>query len=146
MQTGYRQPALRHTRIAQFTGNKNKSILNAKDIDELVHAINSLLNMQVKTGSNFQFLVGDYQCTLIIPPQSGGSGGNMNFRGEYDPTIVYAVGDVVVIRKGNSGGFPAGTFVCVKSAPGAAHPPTQPDTGNIYWISLFDASNLGQWT
>lgn len=81
----------------------------------------------------------------IRPARGGKSSAGMIYRGEYDDQAAYAVQDVVVVRAGNPGGFPAGSYVCVKDSPGSTNPPTQPDAGNEYWHSLSDGSTMGVW-
>lgn len=49
-------------RIEPFSGNKNKSIYDPVHIDELVHAVNALLNMQMADG---QVIVSDTRVLLI---------------------------------------------------------------------------------
>jgi hypothetical protein len=59
--------------IEFFTGNRRKSVMNPRDIDELVARIRALSNVEVVTGMSGKFLLGDDKCLLVIPP--GGSGG-----------------------------------------------------------------------
>jgi len=80
--------------------------------------------------------------TLFIDQQGGGfSSGKMTFRGEYDSETSYAVQDVVVIRSGTN----AGSYVCIAAGATDTDPPTQPDTGNTFWLSLSNASSAGTW-
>ena len=77
-----------------------------------------------------------------IPPPTQGVSAGMVFRGEWDPTKTdYVVQNVVFIRAGSN----AGAFVCVKDAPDSTHPPTNPDTGNEYWMAWPGSFPLGQW-
>ena len=67
--------------------------------------------------------------------QVGGSGGGMNYRGEYQETTSYAIGDVVRVR----GGDHQGVYICVKPALG--NTPTYPepydvDASDNYWEIL----------
>ena len=79
-----------------------------------------------------------YVLRAKIPPAA--SGGISEFRGEYDPTASYNVGDEVVI----SGGANAGSYVCIQA--NSATTPQLPDTGNLYWVSLSgNAPVMGAW-
>lgn len=83
--------------------------------------------------------------TSLIPVRVGGGGGGpggMNFRGDWSPTAspAYQLQDVVVIRSGPN----RGTFVLVTANPGTT-PPQQPDTGNVYWVSLSNGVTMGDW-
>ena len=78
----------------------------------------------------------------IMAAVAKGAVAGMVFRGEFDPTKTdYVVQNVVFIRAGSN----AGAFICVKDAPDATHPPTNPDTGNEFWMAWPGSFPLGQW-
>ena len=84
---------------------------------------------------------GKYIPKINLPMAKGAVAG-MVFRGEFDPTKTdYVVQNVVFIRAGSN----AGAFICVKDAPDATHPPTNPDTGNEFWMAWPGSFPLGQW-
>ena len=72
---------------------------------------------------------------------AGTTASGMNFRGEFDSTATYAVQDVVFIRSGSN----AGAFICIKVGSALTYPPTNPDTGNEYWMAWPGSFPLGQW-
>lgn len=74
--------------------------------------------------------------TAIISMTPSSGGGGLNLRGEYDPTAVYNVSDMVVI----STGINQGTFVCLASGVTG----TPPYTGGVNWLQL-PGGLLGQW-
>jgi hypothetical protein len=62
-----------------------------------------------------------------------GGGGGMNYKGTYNSSTTYAVGDVVRVQSGSS----QGVWVCVIANPGSGHQPTFPEPattgGTNYW-------------
>lgn len=114
---------------------------------QMEDAINSILNAQIinTADSTGRITYADGNIAFLI---AAASSGGATIRGEYTPTPSkpYKAGDIVVVRGDNVGGFPTGTYGCVKNSPGATNPPTQPDTGNTFWISLSNGNTLGQWT
>ena len=66
---------------------------------------------------------------------AGGAGGTGTFRGEYDPSAVYAVQDIVVISLGAN----QGTFCCVSPVSGVA-----PYVAGGFWIQ-WPGGLLAQW-
>jgi len=85
-----------------------------------------------------QFQQGVYR--ISSTSSSGGGKSSVRFRGEYDPTASYAIGDIVVIRAGAN----AGSYGCIQANSGTS--PQLPDIGNLYWISLSgNAPVLGAW-
>lgn len=76
--------------------------------------------------------------SLNIRPVKGGGGPSVtSFKGEYDPTATYNLGNITII----SLGLNQGTFVCVSSSPISGISPT---TGSPNWVQL-PGGLLGQW-
>jgi hypothetical protein len=81
--------------------------------------------------------------TYWKPLGGGGSGGgNMNFRGEFDPSgaTQYVPGDCVVLR----GGISAGFYFCFAQDPAGESVPTYPYTAER-WILLAPGHSAGFW-
>ena len=96
------------------------------------------------SNGKWSFKSGTYFYTPIFPasvPMAQVVTG-MVFRGEWNPlTKDYVAQNVVFIRAGSN----AGAFICLQAAPDATHPPTNPDTGNEYWMAWPGSFPLGQW-
>ena len=84
---------------------------------------------------------GKYVPRLTLP--TGKQGADNGFIGEIDMSgaTVYKVRQWGVIRTGT----PLGTYICIKETDAATNPPTQPDTGNLFWLSLSNGDTIGNW-
>lgn len=97
-------------RFEPFTGNRKKSIYNPKDIDQLGHGLNLLLNLDIKWGDRNELIVTDGRATLVLSPPSTGPAPIVNAH----PFQVYPLdrGQVADADKANPIGY---KFYAVRS-------------------------------
>lgn len=110
-----------------------KSGFDIGALRQMRDAVNALLNGQFVNG---QVIYSDSNVMWIGAAPAAG----FSFRGEYSPSVSYAVDDVVVIRMGAN----AGSYVCIEANTGES--PQLPDSGNLFWVSLSGNSPpMGYW-
>lgn len=141
MRTGFQTPRMVTRFLQRFSGNPRKSIHNAKDIDELVDAINAGRRWVVVIGDKNDVLTGPDRMTLVLKNITPQSGTGMIYKGEWSEAAAAAgikVQDVWTVSEGDT----AGDYVCILGNPGVANPP---DLGNAHWHAINRANTIGVW-
>ena len=132
-------------RIEPLEPGDTRTLLSAEVANQLIAAINSLLNMKGGNGiiirrSDANFIIelqsDNSSETPAAPdnPGGGGGSGSFNWRGQWDPLSDYVVGDVTLISDDTAmqnGGI-AGLFRCKATAGHGTAAPTAYTPGS-YW-------------
>lgn len=124
-------------------------VIFGKHVIPAFMAINAFLKLKVRRddavanadgtftrGAKVAISDGNVLMSLTDAPgtsSGGGGAGNLNYRGTYDSSLTYAVGDIVRKMSGGSQGI----WICVITNPTAVNPPTYPEPvltgGTNYW-------------
>ena len=139
----------RPTYIEPVKPGGRTTLLSASKANELIHALNLLLNMRGSNGITVNVTEGNITIGLSLDkPQgddpnkggsTGGGGTGITIQGEWATGQTYAIGDVVYRTSSTAiQADAAGTYYCIQAHTSAAGnaPPTGTTNSNSYWQTL----------
>jgi hypothetical protein len=128
--------------IPRFRARDGRTLLSASTANELVDAINALLNLRGQNGVKVVRAESGYVIepdpTTADPTEPTGTGsGTLNWRGEWWPGTTYATGDIV-IRSSRTNQFDAksATYVSLADANTGHEPPAGETLADAWWATL----------
>lgn len=132
-------------------GDSRRTAFSARAINEIVDGINSLLNLRV--GEGLEFDATKHNAVLSLTPallqkieEGGGGTGSISFKGKWEDTgVSYEVGDIVIVFDLAEAGVSSadiamkvGTYICREDhvSSTAKAPPSGSTYENTEWRTL----------
>ena len=135
-------------KISQFTG---KTLFSKSAHNEIVNCLNPLMNPLIRRGETDGVFLSDNNLVLQLARGSGSGSvsGNLNYRGDYDSGLDYAINDLIYTTYSYYGNTHKRVpWVCeIAHGPSGsgAQTPTWPEPATVYWRALAHFLEVREW-